>query len=440
MAYYYISSTGTATGDAGRFTSLQTGAFTNATSYATLIAARAATTAPVAGDYYLFPDTGSLSINNDILTSADNGIVLVSVDVNNRNIYKAGFTFTSTQDLDPRGIDVSATFRGITFDPGDDSDWVGNAGASIFFDCTASMPITSADPMRVGGGNGITIFEDCQLDLHNRGDNMIICSEDLIMDNCTMTTTADEDLFTGIGGSTDIHLKNTDLTQFILANGSLIQDAMSTSKVVQVNLHHCKLPTGFSLFAASGTAGYLEANITACDQTDGYHYFFHQTLQGQAEEDTTQYLTTSDAKYDGTNRFSVQVDTTARCNVGLPYKYHIASLAAIDLATANQTVSIELTGPAGLTDVDVWIECVYNDDTDEALGAKADSRPAALFATGTALTSSSAVWQVTTDTEYSIDLDLGAFTNTDNTTLDIFVYVAKPSITVNFDMPTIAAT
>ena len=96
MAFYYVKTGGTATGDAGRYASKQTGSFAGlgaANYYATITAALAATTAPVAGDYivcsHLYDfDNGSGQIGNTFPTGA--GVTCMSVDDTAIDSYLAG--------------------------------------------------------------------------------------------------------------------------------------------------------------------------------------------------------------------------------------------------------------------------------------------------------------------------------------------------------------
>ena len=443
-AYYYIRSSGSATGDLGRFTSLQTGAFADASSYATLVAARAATTPPVEGDFYLFDDTGTITQpDNAFFTAADHGITCMSMDVNNRDAYKKGHIWDTSGDMDPAVSDTRIKVVGIEIQPGDDTDFSFSTSHNIWEDCIITLNDGVTDAMNFSGSHATIIFKDSDIKLNNQNNSgiQIQGSSRVIFDNCTNSFETRDPLVNAVGSRGWLTFLNTDLTTFITANGDIIEDALNGDDFLMLKLHRCKLPSGMGIFASTkaGGVGY-EVDITSCDVGDGYHYFFFENIWGQVEEDLTQFLTASDAKYDGTVGFSAQIDTLALASQGEPFSYTIALFPAIDLATANQTVSIELTGPAGLTDTDVWIECVISNDTDEAKGDVVSSRNADFMAAGTALTSSSAVWETTTDTEYSIDLDLGAFTNVDNTVVKVIIYVSKPSITVNFDLPTIANT
>ena len=447
MAYFYIKSTGTAgaTTDAGRFTSLQTGAFTDATSYASLADARNAgkPNPPAPGDFYLISDGTTLTVADIVPAAGDDGVSIVSVADLNRDQYSQGATLSSTVDLDPAAENISLKWHGIKFDVGDDADMAKNGYHGFYEDCIFDFPNTTNDaPTFAAGSHGLSHFKGGEFNLTAASGSGIALggSTHVLFDGVTNNTgAARAALVTGLGSTRNhLEMRNMDLGEFISINGDLIEDNLPATGSLKVDLHRCKLPSGFGLFAGTtADAIWFEVNMTACDQTDGYHYFFHQNPLGETEEDLVQYLNDT---YDGVNEFSAKVSTTALASKGQPYKFKLASIPNVDLATANKTLSVELSGPAGLTDSEVWIEAVVNDDTDEAQGQSFDSRPTDILSAGTALTSSSEVWAVTTNTEYSIDIDFGAFTNADNNTIEVYLYVAEPSAVINFAMPTIANT
>ena len=89
MAYYYVKNGGTATGDAGRYASQQTGSFAAlgvGGYYPDLAAAIAATTSPVADDFILVSDLHSSAIStNRTITGLIPNVFFV-VFVNDANL------------------------------------------------------------------------------------------------------------------------------------------------------------------------------------------------------------------------------------------------------------------------------------------------------------------------------------------------------------------
>lgn len=249
----------------------------------------------------------------------------------------------------------------------------------------------------------------------------------------------------GNGGFTAV-IENTDLSAIIASGGGLCQSIGTSDDLTFIKLRRCKMPTSWTPFQSTPTTytGFI-VDIAECDDGSEYPYFLYiDGRTGQAELDTTQYLSDT---YDGSTNFSVQIDTYDIFSSGnnpnpwAPFKYKLATIPGQDLS-ASQTVSVELSGPAGLTDLDVWIECVAPDATDQPLGVKHTTQTSNLNAASpTALTASSAVWNVTTATEYSIDCVIPALTGVTHGNVDVYVCVGKPAVSaLNVAMPTIAAT
>lgn len=251
---------------------------------------------------------------------------------------------------------------------------------------------------------------------------------------------AADNLF-NIGGSGggNLLVEDSDLTGFLTASGNLV-NISTGADIARAVFRKCKLPSSWSY--NNGVDDVFILDISECDIGDGYYYFLYvDSVSGQAEMDTAQYVVSGAdvPKYDGTNAFSVQIDTVDNCNAYLPFRYKLASFGGQDLTTAK-TVAVELSGPAGLTDADVYLEIVIQDTTDQALGVRQDTR-AADPESGTALTAGAATWQNTSPTEYQITKDLGAQSGLTNSNVDVYICVAKPSVSaLNVSLPTIGDT
>lgn len=444
MAFYYIKTGGTAAGDAGRSTTLRTGSFATmgvAAYYATVAAAVLATTSPALGDFILVSNTLNESNSAPFSTLGDD-VLVMSVDDANAENYQRGARYTSSDSDYGQSLGGQQSVKGFDLNTGDDSSFGENDAKHDWIDVILTFGTGNNDALNMGSTNTITRFIDSDLQISTAATSGMSFSDGcrLEMIRCINTNAPRASLFTGL--STDnnmiIQIMDTDLTQFISASGDIFEDSLVLGRPL-VKILRCKLPSGLGLTAGLKNSGKWIFDIQESDEGDGYHYFLYEIETGQAEEDIIQFLTASDAKYDDINGFSVQVDTTTLASVLNPFRYKLAIIPAQDIAAANQTVAVELTGPAALLDNDVWIEVAVQDNTDQGLGIIKTSKPANLLS-GTALTSSSAVWETTTDTEYSISVDLGAFTNVTNTNVAVYLNVALPSITVNFDLPTIANT
>ena len=239
-----------------------------------------------------------------------------------------------------------------------------------------------------------------------------------------------------------VEVYNCDLDSLINTNGALFENQQGDDGV-NIRLGNCKVPSGFSIFDISTTTNAISDPTGSAGTADQYYGSIREhTGLGMAEVDTTQHVVSGAAipTYDGANEFSIQVDTYAECSNFWPFRCKLAIIPAQDLTTAK-TVSIELSGPASLTDSEVWIECVIQDTTDQALGAIQSSQNSDPLSAGTPLIAGSATWVTTTATEYKIEHDLGAQTGISNSNVEVYICVGKSSVAaLNVSMPTIAAT
>ena len=189
------------------------------------------------------------------------------------------------------------------------------------------------------------------------------------------------------GGGNLLEIYNTDLTQFMGATSSLVANYSAGNDVAYVKVRNCKWPAGATPYGGSATPVACHFDLAGLDTGDNYAYFYEEdTSLGIAEYDGVQYLSDT---YDGTTSFSTQIDTGSTADISAPFIRKLGTIPAQDLTTAK-TVSVELAGSAGLLTTDVWLECVIQDTTDQALGVAISGEPADPEATGSALTTSTA--------------------------------------------------
>ena len=446
--FYYVKEGGTATGDAGRVaTTRSTGSFESkgsANYYDDIQGAIAATTPPAAGDFIFISDASVSNDNAAIAIALPDAVQVWSVSDTNCDQYSAGATIDNTAAGDDDAITFTpvnngwGAFHGITFNS--DEGYIctaSNPYELIFRECTFQKQHVSGSLMLWGGGSnrGLQVsLKDCTIESAHGSNQIAVQGCHCIVDNLSAGGghTLISTLFAPAAGlaSTYIEIINTDITALADATGHIFSSSSLDS--AKFYARRCKIGASQTIYDGSITEFNTSLNASSVDTGDDYHYFYYETMFGSAEEDTAQYL---NATYDGTNEFSTQIVTTAETSEAHPFKYKLCTLTSRDLSGASgETFKVELvSSDSGLTDTDVWIELEYQDNTDQALGALQDTRNADPLATGTALNSSSAVWAVTTNTEYDISETITQKSAVSNTNVTIYVYVAKPSITVNFD-------
>lgn len=413
--------------------------------YADIVTALAG--AVVADDDVYVASNHSKTYNIATTYSVPDGVTFISVN-SGTDAYASGASEIvdnsgSTLDLaiNPTTEAGNVVFQGFSFEAEDRLSFGGSAGTKhVLKDFTYHSISTAAGKGMLFSGDGKWFeFHESVFNFSGAG-HVLSMSQNayVILRDCSGSGTLVNGLFTLAGnGRARIDARDTDFTTIIATSGALVNATSASNDGLNIEMHRCKLPTGFVVTSAAWGFKGIEVHITECDQGGGYHYFFHETNEGEMEEDTTTYL---NATYDGTNGFSAKVTTTSDASPVNPFRQKLGVLPAQDLSTA-QTITVECTSDASLTDNDIWIEVVRNDNTDEALGVRNSTQNTDPLAAGTALTTAGTGTWTSGDTEdYIITYDIGALAAVDNGTVEVYACIGAPSIVANFDLPTIAAT
>jgi hypothetical protein len=411
--------------------------------YASVTAALAATTAPTSGDFIMCSSVHDHSPATAIAWTLPDGVTVISVSDTNCDQYLAGakesadnLSVTLDFEIKNAAIGQYNAVIGMTIESENTIQVRGTGMLWYFRDCTFNfLNAHAAQTLTTTGlADGAATFHNCVLNFDHIGS--VSSGSILITDGPTLEfvgltstgTAVTTFLEFGTGGGRAI-FRHCNLAQLIATSGNLLDDIVATDDSAYLVVDSCKLPTSMTRFRSTPTLPNHHVTITASGSADEYYSYFNQSNFSTAEEDTVQYLT---ATYDGTNEFSTKITTDSTVSLGFPYKHHLVTLPAQNLSS-GKTYTVELvSSDSGLTDVDVWVEIAFQDGTDQALGTLVDTRNSDFFAAGAALTTSSAVWATETNTEYKISASTGAQTGATNSNVEVYVYVAKPSIVVNF--------
>lgn len=330
---------------------------------------------------------------------------------------------------------------GIIINPEDEFRLEGNGTRYYFKDCD---PVGCEHNFIIRNDGVEAFFDNCDINYGGGGFRSIRAENGALAHffNCRAEAgiTAGDNLFApGGNGGGRIICENMDLTGFIGSGDNLVQVSSSTEDYCEVTFKRCKLPASWN-YVYTGESNF-RFDISECDDADEYAYFFYlNSVYGQAEIDLTQYVDDGSVTYDGTNEFSVQIDTDSDATPYAPFKYKLATIPGVDLTTA-QSVNVQLSGGSGLTDKDVWLEIEIQDATDQALGIIQSTQASDPEGSGTALSAGTATWANTTPTEYEIEHDIGAQTGVTNSNVTVYICVGKASeAALNVSMPTIADT
>lgn len=102
------------------------------------------------------------------------------------------------------------------------------------------------------------------------------------------------------------------------SNAELISSYPGAANVVV--LENCKLPASTTWYGANSNIGLagIELLLYNCHSGDVHYHFGHYNPMGRTEAVTT-YYADDGVTYDGTNRYSWKIVTTANCSIYTPY-------------------------------------------------------------------------------------------------------------------------
>jgi len=247
-------------------------------------------------------------------------------------------------------------------------------------------------------------------------------------------------LFRSLTGNpaTVVEVWNTDLSQIIKTGGALFKDHVSGGIRTHYKFRGCLFPDDMNIFDTAPVGENFLIDIA--ESAEGSAYYNRVYWDGRLgifQTSTANYLTDT---YDGVNGISMSIISTANVAEFVPFEFEFWARPAVDLRTAK-TLSIEIIGPAGLLDNEVYFDVYAQDNTNKALTTLlASTKTTGEFETGTALTGSSAAWNTPGDTPYILSVDLPTRSNVDNTNLLVRFGVAKPSVSMFAAFPKITAT
>lgn len=205
------------------------------------------------------------------------------------------------------------------------------------------------------------------------GQAILVQSADAEFYGINLTGTALSSLFAaGTGGSPgDIEVYNSDVSSITTNLAPNCGGAAQNFK-----FYNCKIPTGIT-YLATQTVGNLGGGtlyLYNCANGNTHYNFGHYNGFGQTESTVAIYANDG-ASYDGTNRCSWRITTTANCSYYTPYispwfsKYNAVGSAI--------SPSIEILRDGSTTaynDNEVWGEWMYEGTTGSTQGTLVDDK------------------------------------------------------------------
>lgn len=455
MAFYYVKTGGTATGDAGRYASRQTGSFATlgtANYYASTAAALAATTAPSAGDEICISTAHNFTSASQIVLSGPTGsaaVPLKYISVADANMDQssiatsAQISTTATVDLRISGGNNTRTsFYGIYFSV-EDSLRLFHANSTAYLsNCTIEAPSASDVLVKSTAAGGHITLNNCTLKCGNATNIPLVIQTSSILrmigGSVTIASGTVNNLISGNGstGGTVIELIGVDLSKI---GNYLLADLGSGGGdlIVDLSVEGCKLNaslTGFTEEALNGGSKRISITRSSSSSSAAEYQFYKNSDQHIVDNNTTFFRDSSTAFTESSQKVSMKVVTGAGADRLAPFYFDLpCRYAELSSASADTLRLYLLSSDSGLTNQDVWAVLIYPDGTNKEMFNYLTSAATDPIATGTALTANSDAWTGrTTETRYQIDLDTSGDPGSDCAPI-LRIFIGKPSLTVYFD-------
>ncbi len=456
MAFYYVKSGGTATGDAGRAATGRTGSFASmgASAYYDNISdgITVPTTSPVAGDSLYVSDAHSHSYSSDpTITGEDTigAVKVISVSDTNADAYSAGASESRGSGGDIL-LAEGLYFSGISFTLGDDLTLLTDARVT-FEDFTHTFE-GSVSRLNPNGDGSSLIMKNGVINttLGSAWGSVILLTNGCFVHfvNVSITeTNGITNLFEqgfNSGGGTALF----EGCDFSVITGTILASIGSNTQaddLINVELHGCKLNASVS--AADETFAKESQKISlfnSSSNSDAAEYqFFQRSFGGDLEDqdDSGIHRDESTAFPSGT-KVSVKVTTNSVTAIENPFTFDLPARFAALSSASTDTIRIyfAVSNATTLTDINCWAELVYPDGTNKQTFNYITNRNTNIIdASPTTHTddSGSSTWLdgvsgLASHNEYRMDLDSSSDAGADSVPI-IRIYITEPSVTIYFD-------
>lgn len=370
-AYYYVRDDGglnVGTKSSGSETSLLTGAWssTPADYYPSLDAVD--TAGPAVGDVILVAADHDHETAGGIILSMG-GQSIYSVSVTNRDQKEAGAReFLTGTGADMQLFQASNTYthvEGMIFDAVDYISIGDATGSTNYFkDCIFRL----GGLMYLRRDGASVILDNCKIKAKLTGNSIYIGYGAHLKIKGFEHESGSSSLPylirpSGNGGAT-IEIDGADLTG-MAATSSLVGSFSGSSDLVKISGGRMLVNSGFSLFNSSQIYPNLEALLFGVDTADASYAIMGQNRVASVTTDIGIYRS---ATYNGTDKYSVAIESTTYCSEHEPYKLKLTPPRQA-AGTATYTVHFARDDAAtAWNDREIWLEIVYPDGTNEVLG------------------------------------------------------------------------
>lgn len=231
-----------------------------------------------------------------------------------------------------------------------------------------------------GSGNSYFKAKNCTFRFSLAGHGFSIgCPSEY--SDCTIVADAGTITSLLIGGASGVHrgphtvFSNMDLS---MVATSLVGDQTNVGSLFY--FINCKLASGVSVMASQTVPnkGSAQVYVFNCASGDEHYHLQHHDAFGSTTIDTGIYANDG-AQYDGTNRCSWKIVTTANCSYYTPYVSPWINCYHSGASAITPSLEIVRSGSAtAYNDNEVWMELSYQGTSGSPLGVSVNDRKALL--------------------------------------------------------------
>ena len=370
--HIYVSSVhGTNTGGSDTsYATQQTGAMTSLTAGNVYnnIGSAIAGAAPSSGDTVYIADNHNAAYDNGSSPLLPPGVKFVSVSASNIDAYSPGAKENLTDFGDDYNIATGGIvlLAGLDLETGDEIIRSTNSECGSYCQDMIFRPDDITD-LAIGLGQDGQIHKlvNCDIIANDSGaycfdigyGGVIIWLGGSVI---TATTLAK---VSGQGGGT-LNIVGVDLSPITTVYDS---GPNSDDDNLLFVLQGCKLNSNLSLPTSFGKVG-QRFEMYNCDDSinNKFYRFYIADYSGSAKNNDSTYVTTTESWYDGSDKSSIEVITTANCSHITPFIFELPA-QYVDLSdTASDLITIDLVTDStavSLTDTDIAAFLVYPDGT-----------------------------------------------------------------------------
>ena len=436
MAFYYVKSGGTATGDAGRYATQQTGSFAGlgvANYYNSLLDAIAATTPLAELDVICCSNLHDFDNFNSIIqctypTGA--GVRVISVNDVDIESYLKGAKEQTNSGIRSWG---NVKYYGITHDTGSVVE-VGRNSSVIYVDSDIVLTTTSDSISATLDGAKIELI-DTEVSCATNSNGIRVSSGGFVSFRNVLLSGVNInnlilDSFGNGGGS--VRIEGSDLS---ICTGTLNGDGGSQNfdDLVDVKIDMCTIANGVARSVALSNYN-QNVLVTRCsDASAGHDYNFGYTgFSGNIDQSTTTYRNEDEAFAESSTQISYEIASNTNCSKTTPLVFKFPILQYSKLSEASSDVlTFFLTCINTLTNDDIFIEAQYPDGTNKQVPNKVTSQNLNYFMPGTTLTTDgTSTWTGALTNNYLVALDTSSDPGADCQPI-VTVTVTRPSTTIN---------